>query len=112
MRTHVVDNVVPAPRGIHVLRSDTALTEAVGRWVAPQDPGGATELDALGALAGTPDVRAWADQADRHTPVLRTHDPTGERADEVEYHPSYHRLLEVASSSGRRWRPATCARCR
>ena len=107
MRTHVVANVVPAPRGLHVLRSDTALTEAVGRWVAPQDPGGATELDALGALAGTPDVRAWADQADRHTPVLRTHDPTGERADVVEYHPSYHRLLEVAVGSGLTAQPWT-----
>ncbi len=96
MRTHVVTNVVPAPRGLHVLRCDAALTEAVDRWVVPADPAGAAALDALGELAGTPEVRLWADAADRVTPVLRTHSPTGERVDEVEYHPAYHRLMEVA----------------
>ena len=44
--------------------------------------------------------RGWAEQADRITPVLRTHAPTGERIDEVEYHPAYHRLMEVAVGQG------------
>ena len=46
MRTHVVTNVVPAPSGLNVLRSDAALAEAVDRWVAPADPAGAQGLDA------------------------------------------------------------------
>ena len=100
MRTHVVSNVVPAPSGLDLLRSDAALTEAVDRWVTPVDPGGAADLDELGTLAGTPVVRQWADQADRVTPVLRTHAPTGERVDEVEFHPAYHRLMEVAVGNG------------
>ncbi|MFL6206702.1 MAG: acyl-CoA dehydrogenase family protein, partial [Acidimicrobiales bacterium] len=100
MRTHVVTNVVPAPSGLHVLRSDAALAEAVDRWVAPADPAGARELDVLGELAGTPQVRLWADSADRVTPVLRTHSPTGERVDEVEFHPAYHALVEVAVGNG------------
>ena len=100
MRTHVVTNVVPAPSGLNLLRCDAALTEAVDRWVAPADPGAAAALDDLGALAGTPQVRQWADQADRVTPVLRTHAPTGERVDEVEFHPAYHRLMEVAVGNG------------
>jgi len=100
VRTHVVSNVVPAPTGLHVLRSDPALTEAVERWVAPADPDGAAALDDLGGLAGTPEVRQWADQADRVTPVLRTHAPTGDRVDEVEFHPAYHHLLEVAVGNG------------
>ena len=100
MRTHVVTNVVPAPADLNVLRSDAALGEAVARWVAPHDRPGAAALDALGARAGTAEVRTWADQADRVTPVLRTHSPTGERVDEVEYHPAYHRLMEVAISEG------------
>ena len=93
-------NVVPAPSGLNVLRCDAALTEAVDRWVAPGDPGGAASLDDLGRLAGTAEVRLWADQADRVTPVLRTHAPTGERLDEVEFHPAYHRLMEVAVGNG------------
>ena len=93
-------NVVPAPSGLHTLESDPALAEAVQRWVAASDPVGAAALDELGSLAGTSEVRAWADQADRVTPVLRTHSATGERVDEVEYHPAYHRLMEVAVGNG------------
>ena len=93
-------NVVPAPSGLHTLESDPALAEAVQRWVAASDPVGAAALDELGSLAGTAEVRAWADQADRVTPVLRTHSATGERVDEVEYHPAYHRLMEVAVGNG------------
>jgi len=100
VRTQVVSNVVPAPSGLHVLRSDPALAEAVDRWVAPADPTGAAALDDLGVLAGTPQVRAWGDQADRVPPVLHTHSPTGERVDEVEYHPAYHALMEVAVGNG------------
>ena len=96
VRTHVVTNVVPAPSGLHVLRSDPALAEAVERWVTPHDPPGAAALDDLGALAGTEEARTWADQADRVTPVLRTHAPTGERVDTVEFHPAYHSLVSLA----------------
>ena len=100
MRTHVVTNVVPAPSGLNVLRCDAALGEAVDRWVVPADPAGAAGLDELGALAGTAQVQQWANAADRVPPLLRTHAPTGERVDEVEYHPAYHRLMEVAVGHG------------
>ncbi|HSF98056.1 MAG TPA: DNA alkylation response protein, partial [Ornithinibacter sp.] len=100
MRTHVVTNVVPQPSDLDLLGCDQALSEAVARWVTPDDPAGASALTDLGALAGTAEVRAWADQADRVTPVLRTHAPTGHRLDEVEYHPFYHRLMEVAVGHG------------
>ncbi|WP_392542219.1 acyl-CoA dehydrogenase family protein [Oryzobacter telluris] len=100
MRTHVVTNVVPAPRDLHVLRSDATLSDAVERWVEPHDPEGAASLDDLGALAGSEQARAWGDDVERVPPVLRTHSPTGERLDEVAFHPSYHRLLEVAVGAG------------
>ena len=45
-------------------------------------------------------MRQRADAADRVTPVLRTHAATGERIDEVEFHPAYHRLMEVAVGNG------------
>jgi len=45
-------------------------------------------------------VIAWGFQANRHPPVLRTHDRFGTRIDEVEFHPAWHRLLEVAVSEG------------
>lgn len=100
MRTHDVTNQVPPMEGHDVLAADAALAEAVERWVRPADRVGADALGALGRLAGTPEVRAWADHADRVPPVLRTHAPTGERLDEVDFHPDYHRLLEVAVGEG------------
>ncbi|MBD3783521.1 MAG: acyl-CoA dehydrogenase family protein [Micrococcales bacterium] len=100
MRTHDVTNQVPPLVGLDVLGADAALDEAVARWVRPHDADGAAALHDLGRLAGTAEVRTWADQADRVTPLLRTHSPTGERLDEVEYHPAYHRLMEVAVGEG------------
>ena len=39
-------------------------------------------------------------QANENPPVLRTHDRFGNRIDEVEFHPSWHRLLDVAVAHG------------
>src|SRR6266849_6689745 len=50
----------------------------------------------LGRLAGTDEAIAWGFQANAHPPVLRTHDRFGNRIDEVEFHPAWHRLLEAA----------------
>ena len=37
----------------------------------------------------------WGFQANRNPPVLHTHDRSGRRIDEVEYHPAWHSLIEV-----------------
>ncbi|MGG5258814.1 acyl-CoA dehydrogenase family protein [Phycicoccus avicenniae] len=100
MRTHDVSNQVPPLEGHDVLACDTALSEAVERWVQPHNADAAASLSELGRSAGSAEARHWADQADRVTPVLRTHSPTGERLDEVEYHPAYHRLMESAVGAG------------
>ncbi|OJF11471.1 acyl-CoA dehydrogenase family protein, partial [Couchioplanes caeruleus] len=42
----------------------------------------------------------WADEANRHEPRLATHDRYGHRLDEVEFHPSWHRLMDVAVGEG------------
>lgn len=50
--------------------------------------------------------------ANENPPKLRTHDRYGNRIDEVEFHPSWHRLLGKAVTSGLTdaWGapPATC----
>jgi putative acyl-CoA dehydrogenase len=97
MATHEVTNQVPPLIGDNFFEADPVLTDAVRRW---GDPDRATELSALGQLAGTARAQQWADEADRNTPVLRTHASTGERIDEVDFHPSWHRLMETAVSQG------------
>ncbi|MDQ4005241.1 MAG: acyl-CoA dehydrogenase family protein, partial [Actinomycetota bacterium] len=44
-------------------------------------------------------LRAGA-AANEHPPVLRTHDRYGHRIDEVEFHPAWHRLMDIAVSHG------------
>jgi putative acyl-CoA dehydrogenase len=54
----------------------------------------------LGRLAGTQQAIDWGFQANAHPPVLHTHDRFGNRIDEVEFHPAWHRLMEVAVGHG------------
>jgi putative acyl-CoA dehydrogenase len=54
----------------------------------------------LGRLAGTQQAIDWGFQANAHPPELRTHDRFGNRIDEVEFHPAWHRLMEVAIGHG------------
>ncbi|MFC7246869.1 acyl-CoA dehydrogenase family protein [Catellatospora aurea] len=94
--THEVFNQVPPLAG-HDVAADPALLAATAR------EGAAWFLDGLrrlGRLAGTEQAQRWGDEANRHTPVLRTHDRYGNRVDEVDFHPSWHELMRVAVGEG------------
>ncbi len=57
------------------------------------------QAETLGrALGGEP--LEWGRLANEHPPVLRTHDRYGERIDEVEFHPSWHSLLQLGIATG------------
>jgi putative acyl-CoA dehydrogenase len=94
--THEVLNQVPPLTG-HDVAADTALLAGVAREGAPWAVG---DLHRLGRLAGTAEAQHWADEANRHEPRLLTHDRYGHRIDEVEFHPSWHRLMAVAVTEG------------
>jgi putative acyl-CoA dehydrogenase len=99
--THSVNNQVPPLVGYDVFSADRALTAAVERHV---DPGLRDEvlgeLSALGRTSGSAQVQEWGAQANENPPRLRTHDRYGHRIDEVEFHPSWHRLLGKGVSAG------------
>ncbi|WP_212831385.1 acyl-CoA dehydrogenase family protein [Catellatospora sp. TT07R-123] len=94
--THEVFNQVP-PLVDHDVAADPPLLAALERegagWYAP-------DLHRLGRLAGTEQAQCWGEEANRHTPVLRTHDRFGNRVDEVDFHPSWHELMRVAVTEG------------
>jgi putative acyl-CoA dehydrogenase len=54
----------------------------------------------LGRYVGSAVAQQHATLANRNPPVLRTHDRYGKRIDEVDYHPSYHQLMERAIGCG------------
>ncbi len=99
--THTVTNQPPPLVGYDVFTADRALTEAVERHTDPElcdEVRG--ELAALGRASGSAQLHEWGTQANENPPRLRTHDRYGHRLDEVEFHPSWHRLLGKGVSAG------------
>jgi putative acyl-CoA dehydrogenase len=91
--THTVSNQPPPLENYNAYLTDVALQEAVER-----EGGGWADqrLRDFGEQTGSADVWELAYQANRHVPELRPFDRYGQRIDEVVFHPSYHRLMEIA----------------
>ncbi|MCQ4208049.1 acyl-CoA dehydrogenase family protein [Streptomyces longispororuber] len=94
--THQVTNQAPPLTG-HDVADDPVLLEGVRRegaeWCLD-------DLHRIGLRAGSEEVQRWAEQANTYEPVLRSHDRYGNRIDEVDFHPAYHALMDVAVSEG------------
>ncbi len=90
-------NQSPPLRNIDLYTADRALREGVARynaaWAEP-------ELSRLGADAASDRAIELGRLANRHSPVLHTHDRQGNRLDTVEFHPAYHELMTLACSAG------------
>ncbi|WP_037671607.1 acyl-CoA dehydrogenase family protein [Streptomyces griseus] len=99
--THTVSNQPPPLVGYDLFSADRALVEAVERHL---DPGlldeALSDLSGLGQSAGSAQVQEWGAQANEFPPRLRTHDRYGERVDEVDFHPAWHRLLGKGVAAG------------
>ncbi len=95
--THAVFNQARQLDGYNLFTGNQALQSAL-KFNAPQLD--TTPLRELGAELGTAAMQTHAQLANVHTPQLRTHDRYGNRIDQVEFHPSYHALMAVATRSG------------
>ncbi|MER5948719.1 acyl-CoA dehydrogenase family protein [Streptomyces sp. NPDC001904] len=99
--THTVGNQPPPLTGHDVFTTDRPLTEGVARHLAPELLEEArAELSLLGRTAGSAQAQEWGRLANENPPALRTHDRYGHRIDDVEFHPSWHRLLGKGVSAG------------
>ncbi len=58
------------------------------------------ELSRLGRTLGTAEMQTHARLANVHPPQLHSHDRFGHRIDQVEFHPSYHALMDAAVGAG------------
>ena len=102
-----VTNQAPPLRGVNFFTDDTPLGDALRPYAdLAGDPG----LRRIGAVAGSEEALAQALPANQHPPVLRTHDRYGNRIDEVEFHPSWHWLMERAVGFGLQAAPWTSDR--
>jgi putative acyl-CoA dehydrogenase len=94
---HEVLNQPPPLAGIDLFSSDRALKEAVAR----EGAGWATDsLGEYGRKLGSAEILEYGALANANPPVLHTHDRFGHRRDEVEFHPSWHKMMSLAVEHG------------
>jgi putative acyl-CoA dehydrogenase len=93
----VATNQAPPLVGHNVVTADRALVDAVTRHASAEV---VEDLAAVGAEAGTAQAREHGMLANRHHPELVPYDRYGNRIDEVEFHPSWHWLMEHAVGHG------------
>ena len=95
-RTHDVENQAPPLAPYDAYTTDAALREALAReggaWAEPH-------VAAYGVVAGG-EAMTLGVAANENRPRLRSFDRYGHRIDEVEFHPAYHRLMELAVGAG------------
>ncbi len=93
--THRVENQPVPLENYNLFEQDKALQESVQQEAAVWSE---EQLHAFGQRLGSEEVLGWGEQANHHLPRLKAFDRYGRRIDEVEYHPAYHALLELAIS--------------
>jgi len=105
--THEVLNQAAPFVDVNLFRCDAALREALERegagWAA-------TALEALGAELGRAEILDLARLANANGPRLVSYDRMGNRIDEVEFHPAWHRLMSLLIRSGAHSAPWVDAR--
>ncbi len=97
LATHDVTNQPPPFEDVNLFATDAALRDAVTREGGEAH---AAHLSTFGARACSSEVIAWSFEANRNAPELKTFDRFGRRIDEVNFHPSYHKLMELGLEGG------------
>ncbi len=92
-----VPNQTPPLCDYNLFTTDEALQEAVTREGAAAH---AAQLARDGAAIGTAASFEHGRLANRHPPVLQTFNVRGERIDALEFHPSWHTLMEGIAARG------------
>ena len=95
--THEVINQPPAFENVNLLESDVCLKEAVIREGAAAE---IAQLSTFGARIGSAEVIDLGRQANSYLPVLKSFDRFGHRTDQIEFHPSYHELMNLSVAQG------------
>ena len=95
--TQEVLNQSPVFEDVNLLASDRGLSAAIER----EGAGWAREmLEAHGALLGAGQTMQLALDANRNEPQFTPVDPRGRRIDRVDFHPAYHRFMEISVRAG------------
>ena len=89
--THPISNQFDEKQDYNLFTTDQVLQEILTRY-GSQDQ---TVLTELGQVAGSAEYYSYADQANRHTPILHAFDARGRRKDYIEFHPAWHQWMAL-----------------
>src|SRR5690625_4907704 len=95
--THEVLNQAPPRVDVDEYALNPALGEGVIVFAPDVD---VDRLHRIGRHVGTEHYQRDAQLVDVHPPVHHGHDRWGNRVDEIEFHPSYHRIMEYSVARG------------
>jgi len=84
---------------VNWFEQEPALKRLLQRQLGPAYAKAQPRLVQMGAKSAT-DVAAWSELADRHGPRLVVRNREGVRLDDIEYHPAYRWMQEVAYGGG------------
>jgi putative acyl-CoA dehydrogenase len=96
-QNHALLNQSPPYEDVDLYGSDVPLNDAIAANGAGAQ---AQQLSAFGRHWGAAAMFEHGRLANENPPKLKTFDPQGFRRDAVEFHPSYHRLMEDAIAAG------------
>ncbi|MHA1545128.1 MAG: acyl-CoA dehydrogenase family protein [Alphaproteobacteria bacterium] len=97
MADDTAPNQSPLYGDINLFTTDMALNEAVAARGAGAR---ASALAAFGERIGACEFFDLGRLANQNLPVLHRFDPRGEAINRIEYHPAYHRLMEMSTAHG------------
>jgi putative acyl-CoA dehydrogenase len=89
--THQISNQFDEKQDYNLFSTDQVLQEILTRY-GSQDQ---LALTALGQAAGSAEYYQYADQANRHVPILHAFDARGRRKDFIEFHPAWHQWMQL-----------------
>ncbi len=94
--THLVENQSPSYGGFNAWQNNPLLQIICADFTQPV----IEDLSNHGAWAGQKETMELGRLANAALPLLKTHDRTGRRIDQVEFHPAYHALMRRSTGAG------------
>ena len=98
--THVVFNQSLPFRDYNVFQTDQSLVKAIDEFVPKNQISALTHLSEVGKFCGSETYLDHSELAQRNRPTLRQFDNYGRRVDTIDYHPSYHVLMDKSLQAG------------
>ncbi|NNH86919.1 acyl-CoA dehydrogenase family protein [Acinetobacter terrae] len=89
--THQISNQFDELQDYNLFETDQVLQEILSRY-GSQDQ---ATLSQMGKVVGSSEYYEYADLANHHTPILHAFDARGRRKDYIEFHPAWHKWMEL-----------------